>query len=60
MVASIISMWFGRVIVSYILIVFFHLGILGVWIGMFVDWYGRGISYLVRYKSRKWLDKKAI
>ncbi len=60
MIASILSMWFGRVIVSYILIVHFELGILGVWIGMFVDWYGRGISYFIRFKSNKWLSKKAI
>lgn len=60
MIVSILSMWFGRVIVSYILIVYFRLGILGVWIGMFVDWYGRGISYFLRFKSGKWLNKKAI
>lgn len=58
--ASIISMWVGRVVVSYILIRFFNLGILGVWIGMFVDWYIRGISYSLRFKSRRWLNKKAI
>ena len=27
----------------------FHLGILGVWIGMFLDWYIRGISFLIRF-----------
>lgn len=60
MIASMVSMWFGRVIVAYVLIVYFNLGILGVWIGMFVDWYGRGISYLLRFKSKKWLNKRAI
>jgi len=60
MVSSIISMWFGRVIVSYILVVYCQLGILGIWLGMFVDWYGRGISYLLRFKSGNWVNKKAI
>ena len=60
MIASIISMWVGRVVVSIILIKVFNLGILGVWIGMFVDWFGRGISYLIRFNSGKWLDKKAV
>ncbi len=60
MIVSIISMWLGRVLVSYILVVHFNLGILGVWFGMFVDWYGRGISYLFRFKSGKWLTKKAV
>lgn len=60
MVASIISMWAGRVIVGYILIKVFNMGILGVWIGMFVDWYCRGISFLIRFISRKWLNKRAV
>lgn len=60
MIASIVSMWAGRVIVGYILITFFHLGILGVWIGMFVDWYIRGISFLIRFISRRWLEKRAV
>lgn len=60
MLVSIISMWAGRVIVGYVLIHFFHLGILGVWIGMFVDWFGRGISFLIRFISKKWLKKRAV
>lgn len=55
MIVSVISMWFGRVIVSYILVKVFNLGILGVWIGMFVDWYIRGSSYYARFRSKKWL-----
>jgi len=60
MIVSIISMWAGRVIVGYILIRVFDLGILGVWIGMFVDWYIRGISFLIRFRSKKWLEKRAV
>lgn len=60
MIASIISMWAGRVIVGYILVTVFNLGILGVWIGMFIDWYIRGLCFLFRFKSQKWLNKKAI
>lgn len=60
MVVSIISMWAGRVIVGYLLITVFHLGILGVWIGMFVDWYCRGICFFARFLSGKWLEKRAV
>lgn len=60
MIASIIAMWLGRVAASYVLVMVFNLGILGVWIGMFVDWYIRGISYLLRFKSRRWLNKKVV
>lgn len=60
MVVSILSMWVGRVIVGYLLITVFHLGILGVWIGMFVDWYGRGICFLARFRSGRWLEKRVV
>jgi len=50
----------GGVVVGYVLITVFHLGILGVWIGMFVDWYGRGISFLIRFISSKWQEKRAV
>ncbi len=60
MLISILSMWLCRIVVSYILVMWYHFGILGVWIGMFVDWYVRGISYAVRYFSKKWLTKKII
>lgn len=60
MIVSLISMWIGRVVISYFLITSFNLGVLGVWIGMFVDWYGRGINYSLRFRSRKWLNKKVV
>ena len=60
MIVSILSMWLCRIVVSYILIMWCDFGILGVWIGMFVDWYVRGISYSLRFFSKKWLTKKVI
>jgi putative MATE family efflux protein len=60
MIVSIASMWLCRIVVSYILIKYTNLGVLGVWIGMFADWYVRGIFYTARFISKKWLLKKAI
>lgn len=60
MIISIASMWLCRIVVSYILIKWVKIGVLGVWIGMFADWYVRGICYTVRFVSKKWLIKKAI
>ena len=60
MIIGILSMWLCRVLVSYILVKVFSLGVLGVWIGMFADWYVRAICYTFRFVSRKWLERKAI
>jgi Na+-driven multidrug efflux pump len=60
MIVSILSMWLCRVVVSYILLKYFNMGVLGVWIGMFVDWYVRAFFYTARFISGKWLTKRAI
>lgn len=46
--------------VSCVLIHIMQLGILGVWIGMFADWYVRGFCYSARFLSKRWLNMKAI
>ncbi len=60
MVVSIIAMWLGRVVLTYILVMHFNLSILGVWIGMFADWFIRGSLYVLRFKSGRWLEKKIV
>ena len=54
MTVSILSMWLFRIVASYFFVFYLHLGLMGVWLGMFIDWYVRGISYLTRYLSNKW------
>ncbi|MCR5776124.1 MAG: MATE family efflux transporter [Lachnospiraceae bacterium] len=57
---SIVSMWLCRIGASYILVNYLSMGLMGVWLGMFIDWYVRGISYGIRYLSRKWLDHSVV
>ena len=57
MVTSIISMWVFRVVCSYIFVLYFHLGVYGVWLAMFCDWLFRGSMFFVRLISNKWLLK---
>ena len=54
MVLSIISMWVFRFGFSYLLAIEFHMGILGVWVAMTIDWLVRGIFFVCRYRSGRW------
>ena len=60
MIVSSISMWVFRVILSYIFVRVLNMGLLGVWMGMFIDWVFRSICFLIRFHSGKWLYRKVI
>ncbi len=54
MVTAIIGMWAFRIVLGYILGVTAGMGVVGVWLGMFVDWLVRGVLYAARLKGGKW------
>lgn len=54
MVVAIISMGICRIGLSYILGAYFHLGVLGIWIAMTIDWTIRAIFFVLRYLGTKW------
>lgn len=68
MIVSNISMWAFRVLFSYLISHYIllckpsasHLALYGVWFGMYLDWIFRGALFFIRFKNRKWLDKKII
>ena len=60
MTFSIISMWLFRVILSYVFVLQFQLGLAGVWLGMFCDWVFRSICFLIRFVRGKWMNHKVI
>ncbi len=55
MVVSMASMWALRVTLGYVLAIPAGLGVLGVWIGMIVDWVARSAFFGLRLKSGAWL-----
>jgi len=57
---SVFSMWVFRVASSYFFAGTLGLGVLGVWIGMYVDWGFRSLLFVVRYQSGKWLEKRVV
>ena len=60
MAVSITSMWVFRVLFSIIFGRWMGLGVLGVWIAMFMDWAFRAVFFAIRFKSRKWQRVKLI
>lgn len=55
MVISVISMWAWRIGFSYILVRGLHMGVLGVWIAMTIDWLFRGICFTLRFIQGRWI-----
>lgn len=60
MTVSIVSMFTFRVVLSIILGTVLGMGVLGVWISMFIDWIFRLICFIKRYMGEKWLSKQLI
>lgn len=56
MMASVSIMWGCRVALGIFLVKAFHLGLTGVWIGMFADWIVRAVIFTVRFVNGKWLS----
>lgn len=60
MMVSVISMWTARIGMSYILGQFLGMGVLGVWIAMFIDWVVRSCLFFWRFHSGRWKDRQLI
>lgn len=54
MVIATASMWLFRVVAAYVFTYAFHLGLLGIWAAMIIDWAFRAACYFFRYRSHKW------
>lgn len=55
MIVSIASMWTFRIGCSYLFTVYFHMGLMGIWAAMGVDWVFRSACFVWRTLSGKWL-----
>lgn len=60
MVVSIVSMIFCRIALSYVFALKFHMGMLGTWAAMFVDWIVKAVIYEWHYKKDAWTKFKVI
>lgn len=58
---SLVTMWIVRVALGYVFAITFHMGLMGVWVSMIVEWVVRSLVFWVRFRSGVWLkfaDKK--
>ena len=58
MIVSMCSMWIFRIGFSYLLVP--QIGLLGVWVAMFIDWIVRSVVFLIRFLSGRWKTKTVI
>lgn len=49
-----VSMWVFRIGSAYLLCGYFHMGLMGVWVAMVIDWIFRAACFMFRYKQGKW------
>jgi hypothetical protein len=57
---SMVSMIVCRIAISYVFGIYFHMGMFGTWVAMFVDWFVKAIIFVWRYVSGKWTTFSAI
>ena len=60
MVVAISTMIFARIAFAYILGIVFNMGIIGVWIAMYIDWVARSILLHIRLFGGKWKGRGII
>lgn len=51
---SMISMWLWRIGFTYFLAIYLHIGVLGAWIAMTIDWLFRAICFVIRFHKGKY------
>lgn len=57
---SILSMVLFRVTIGYLLAITLGFGVIGIWVGMFVDWTVRAVLFTIRYMKGKWAERVLI
>lgn len=59
-ISSMLSMWLFRIVLGYILGIVFHMGIIGVWLAMNIEWGVRGVIFFWRFSGEKWYRHRLI
>ena len=57
MMVSVFSMWLFRIGTSYLFVQVMNLGVMGIWYGMFIDWFFRAVVFALRFRG---IEKRAV
>ena len=57
---SMLSMWFFRVVLGYVLGIVLDFGIIGVWVAMILEWGVRDLIFILRIRGEKWYQHNVI
>lgn len=57
---SMLSMWTWRIAFSYLLAITLHMGVLGVWVAMTIDWLFRSICFVLRFLKGRYRNVNVI
>ena len=60
MMVGVLSMFFCRIVLAYLLGIYFNMGMFGTWVAMFIDWIVKAIIFVWRYINGKWTEFHAI
>ncbi len=59
MAVAVGSMWIFRIAAGILFAKYWGLGVLGIWLAMFIDWFCRIVFFVIRYRGQKW-EKKYV
>ena len=51
MMVSVFSMWVFRIGFAYLFVKVWNVGVMGVWLGMFIDWIFRAVIFSARFRG---------
>lgn len=60
MIVSMVCMLLCRIAFSYLLGIHFDLGLIGIWLGMFIDWIVKALIFVYRYLNGRWMYYRSI
>ena len=60
MYAAVVSVVVFRLLGSYVLGNLMNLQVYGIWYAMYLDWLGRSVFFLWRFKGNKWLEHRLV